>query len=245
MNRFLRDEKQHAAFNLARIKRGDKNFEVVIFPEKAVDLRSKYKNKEPEEAELLEALKSTRVFKDAQKGLEASEEDMKEVFGVDEEEKVALEIIKNGEIQLTTQQRHEIVERKKNKIIDYIARAAVDPRSNTPHPRQRIESAMDEAKFRINEFKSAKEQIPEVVDKIKSIIPLSFKTEKLRIIVPAVYTGKVYGYLKRTENVKREDWLDNGELMVELELPAAGVSDLIDEINNMTKGDAEIKRLES
>jgi len=244
MNRFLRDEKQHVTFNLARIKKEDKNFEVVIEPDKAVDLRSKYKNKEPEEAELLEALKSTRVFKDAQKGLEASAEDMKEVFGTDEEEKVALEIIKKGEIQLTTQQRREIVERKKNKIVDYIARAAVDPRSNIPHPRQRIEAAMEEAKVRISEFKTAKDQIPEVIDKIKSIIPLSFKKERLRIIVPAEYTGKAYGYLKRTENSTKTDWLDNGELMVELELPAAGVSDLVDELNNMTKGNAEIKRLE-
>ncbi|MDI3543985.1 MAG: ribosome maturation protein [Candidatus Woesearchaeota archaeon] len=238
-------EKERAEFNLARVKKNGMNFEVVVIPEKAVALKEKYSQGEaPEESELLDALQSVKVFKDAQKGLLASSEDMKNVFGTDEEEKVALEIIKTGEIQLTSEQRKEIIDRKRNQIIDYIARSAIDPRSKLPHPRVRIEAAMEEAKVRIDEFKPVKEQIPKIIKELNPIIPLSFKTTRARIIVPPVYTGKAYGYLKKFEELKKEDWLDDGSLMVEIELPAAGFPDLVDSLNDLTKGEVEIKRID-
>ena len=61
--------------NLARYKHGKHTFEIVIDSDKAIEFR-KWKS-----ISLREVLKADKVFSDAKKGLSASENLMKEVFG--------------------------------------------------------------------------------------------------------------------------------------------------------------------
>ena len=53
------------------------------------------------------------------------------------------EIVTNGEIALTTQERREKVEQKRKEILHFINMYYVDPTSNLPHPITRLETAME------------------------------------------------------------------------------------------------------
>jgi len=56
---------------------------------------------------------------------------MKAVFGTDDPRTVALEIIKRGEIPLTTEQRKKLVEEKKAQIINLITKKRHRPQNKT------------------------------------------------------------------------------------------------------------------
>ena len=86
-------DQERAHLNLARLKKAGEHFEVVIDPEKIMDYRQK-------KIELKELLLYEKVFAEAKKGLEASDELIKNVFGTDNPLEVAKVILAEGEIQL-------------------------------------------------------------------------------------------------------------------------------------------------
>ena len=66
---------------------------------------------------------------------------------------------------------------------------------------------------------------------------------KSAVKVPPEYAGRVYGALKEY-SIKREEWLNNGSLVVMLEIAPGLESVLYDKINGMTHGNVETKRIE-
>lgn len=230
-------DKEHVSFNLARYKISGKNFEIVVDPDHAI----KFKKDPKAGIEIRELLKSEHVFKDAQKGLLASEAELKEIFGSDDELLVAKDIIKKGEIQLTTEYRKGVIEQKKKRIIEIIRMSAVDPRTGLPHPPVRIEAAMNERNVRISEFETPEDQVDNVIKEIRPILPISFQTKKVCAIISAEFAPKAYGYIKKFGYLKKEEWQNNGALLIEAELPAALYIDFVENLSNITKGNAEIK----
>ena len=134
--------KERAEFNLAKFKSGGENFEIIVHPEKAID----YKN--GKEVDVRDALVYEKIFNDAQKGLLASEHTLEKLFKSSEVLEVAKKIIEKGHIQLTSEYRSKLREAKRKTIINMIHRNGVDPRTNAPHPPQRIENAFEEAKIK-------------------------------------------------------------------------------------------------
>ena len=220
----------------ARLKKQGHNFEILVDLEKAMDFK---KGK----AELSEALVSEDIFKDIKKGEHASEHDLKNIFGTEEKLAVAEKIIKDGEIQLTTEYKSKLREEKKKQVVFLISKYAVDPKSNIPHPPQRIESAMDEAKVKIEEFKSAEEQVEGIVSKLRNIIPISYESKRLNLVIPAEAGGQSFGIIKKYAKIIREEWLNDGRLSVDIEVPAGLQADLFNDLNNIAHGQVESKEL--
>lgn len=228
-------DQEKAHLNLARIDRQGNHFEVAVDPDLAV------KMKKGEEVSIHEVMKSEHVFKDAKKGLLASEEDLREFFGTEEPTEVGKKIIEKGEIQLSAEYRHEIQENKKKQIINMIHKAGYDPKTGLPHPLTRIENAMDEANVRIDPHKPAKEQLNDILDKLRPIIPISTELKEIQLKVPAQFTGKAYSTIKNLAKVKKEDWNSDGSLSVLVEVTAAVQQELLDKLNSMTHGNIESK----
>lgn len=228
-------KKERLDINLARIKKGGQKFEVVVDADKAVDYRS------GKDVDLKEVLASEKIFSDAQKGMVASESLMKQVFDTQDPLKVANIILKQGEIQLTSSYREKLREEKRKKIINIIHRNAVDPKTGLPHPPQRIEAAMKEAKAGIEEFKRAEEQVQEIVQKIRTIIPIRFEKRKMAVRIPANYAARAYTVLKNLGTILKDEWQNDGSLIAVVEFPAGLQHEFMDEINKFTKGEAEIK----
>ena len=118
-------------------------------------------------------------------------------------------ILKKGNVPMTTEQRNRFIEDKRKQIIAVIAKNSIDPRTNAPNPPMRVENAMKEARVAIDPFKSANEQIDEVVKKLSAIMPLKFTTAKISVTVPAEFANRCFGILKQY-GLKSEQWLPNG-----------------------------------
>ena len=119
---------------------------------------------------------------------------------------IAEKILRKGDLNLTTEQRRKMVTEKRKQIITFIAKTFVDPRSHLPHPPLRIEQAMSDARVNIDPFKSVEEQVKDIVESLRSIIPLKSENLLLEILVPAQYVAKSYSVLKSTGILKKEDW---------------------------------------
>jgi ribosome maturation protein SDO1 len=226
--------KHKVTFNLAKLKKAGQVFEVVVDPDLAIA------HKKGEKIPLHEVLKGEHIFADAQKGLLASENSIKEIFGTTDENKVAEIILQEGEIQLTTEHRERLREDKRKKILAIIHRNALDPQTKLPHPLARLESALEETKFKIDEFKTAEEQVDDVVKKIQVILPIRIERVVLQIHVPPKQAHQSYGLLKRMGEIKKEAWGNDGSIVVHLDIPAGLQEDVMDSMNALTHGGVEI-----
>lgn len=222
------------SINVARLKKGSDIFEVVVDPDKAVLAK-----KNPELTS--EALSFPKVFSDAKKGLQASEERMKHWFKTTDPMAVAKIIIKEGTIQLTAEYRQKLFEQKKKQLIELIHKNGVDPRTNAPHPLTRIEAAIQEAKIKIDEFKSADAQLKDALKKLQPIIPIKFVVKEIEVVIPAAYASKSYPTVKMLGRIMKESWGSDGSWTGLVEIPGGMEQEFYDKLNNITHGELQAK----
>ncbi len=221
---------------IARLKRDGEEFEILVDCDKALDFREG-------KCALEDALVTEDIFKDVKQGDKASENEMEKIFNTKDTKRIAEEIIKNGEIQLTTEHKNKIREEKRKKIVEIIHKNSVNPKTGTPHPAQRIELAMEEAKVKINEFKKAEEQVQEILSKIKEILPIKFEIWEIVARIPSKYAAQSFNILKTYGKMTKDEWQNDGSLVAIIDLPAGMSEKFENELNKLTKGEAEIKIL--
>ncbi len=219
----------------ARYEKEGEKFEVLIDP----DAAQKIKNNES--VNIIENLAIDTIFKDSKKGTRASEEKIKKVFGSDDVEAIAKEIVLKGELQLTTEQRRKAVEDKRKQVIASIVRNSINPQTKTPHPPERIKLAMDEARVKIDAFKPVDAQVKDVLKALRPVIPISFEKIRVAIKVSGADSLKVYGDIKGFGEIKKEEWQKDGSWIGVVEIPAGLQNDLYEKLNEKTKGNAETK----
>ena len=222
---------------IARLQKEEDHFEILVDPKTAEQLI------EGKEVDILSSLAIDTVFKDSKKGTHAPQESLQKHFGTDDVEMIAKEIILRGEIQLTTEQRHEMQEQKRKRVIDVIVKNAMDPKTKAPHPRQRIELAMDEAGVHIDPFKPVDQQVKIVVDALRPIVPISMEQVRISVKIPPQYVGKAYGIARNYGVLEREDWQSDGSWIGIVKIPAGMQTDFYDKLNDVTKGNVETRIL--
>ncbi|HID60434.1 MAG TPA: ribosome assembly factor SBDS [Hadesarchaea archaeon] len=222
---------------IARMSGHGTTFEVLVDPELAMIIRA------GEPTDIRNALAVDKVFKDAKKGDAASEELIQKVFGTLDVFKVAEEIIRRGEVQVTTEQRRKMREQRLKQVVSLIARRAINPQTNLPHPPARVEAAVAEAKVHVDEFKSAEQQLPKIIKKLLPILPLKFENRRIAIKIPAPHVGRTQRVVREFGTIKEEKWLGDGSWTVVVEIPAGVQSEFFDKLNNLTKGEVETKVL--
>lgn len=220
---------------IARLDKKEMHFEVLVDPYAAADLI------DGKDVEIMQNLAIDSIFKDSKKGDNASEEAMEEAFGTTDVKEIAKKIILEGEIQLTTKQRKEMRETKEKKIIEIIARNAMDPRTKAPIPRDRIRLAMEEVGMHIDPFTSVHGQAKKIIDALRPVLPIS--TEKIRIAIkiPPQYTGRAYGEIRNFGELVKEEWEKDGSWIGIIELPAGRQGEFYDRMNELTKGEVETR----
>jgi ribosome maturation protein SDO1 len=229
-------EKLH--FNIARLKKGGETFEVILDDiDKALELKS------GNNIEVREIMNGDLIFKDAHSAKKVDEESMEKWLGTTDHFKAAEFIIKNGEIQLTSEQRKRILDQKTQQILSYIQRNACDPKTKLPIPLQRIELAMKEAKIHIDPADKVDFQIKQIIPKLQPILPLSFEHIKLRIIIPSQYAGHTYSAIKNKHKSSEDTWRTDGSVQVDLEIVAGEKNDLFSLLNKLTNGEVQIEEM--
>lgn len=210
-------------------------FEILVKPDPALEYKLGKKK------DISTILVSDEIYTDSGKGTKASIEKLLKAFRTDDTTAIAEQILKKGDLNMTTDQRRKMIGEKRKQIIEYIAKTYVDPRSHLPHPPLRIEQALEQTRVSIDPFKNTEEQVKEIVEKLRAIIPLKSENMLLEITVPAQYAGQSYAVLKSTGTLKKEEWQSNGSLKAILEIPAGARANVIDRLGSITKGTATVE----
>jgi len=222
---------------IARLKKGEEHFEVLVDPYAAADLI------DGKDIDIVQSLAIDAIFKDSKKGKHASDEALQKSFGTNNIAEITKKIILKGDIQLTTEQRHKMQKNKRNRIVETIVKNAMDPKTKSPHPRQRIELAMDQAGVHIDPFKPVSEQVKTIIELLRPIIPISMENVRISVKISAEHIGKAYGTIRSYGTLEREDWQSDGSWIGIIKLPAGMQTDFYDKLNDVTKGNISTKIL--
>jgi len=218
----------------ARLRKNNTQFEILVDPELALEF------KKGKDISVENILAVSEIFKDARKGERIPERELMKHFGTTDIYRIAEEIIKNGDIQITTEQRRKLVEENKKQIAYMISRKGVDPKTNLPHPISRILNAMEEARVNIDPFKPPKEQFESVLERIREIIPIKVETVEIAVKVPIQYAGRVNSVLRNMVLIKKEEWKGDGWIAV-IQIPSGMQSEIYAKLNELTSGSVETK----
>lgn len=221
----------------ARLTVNNLKFEILVEPERAFEF------KQGKGMKTEDVLAYPAIYKDTRSTELASEKDVQKVFGTTDVYKVAEKIIKQGEIRLTTEQRRKMVEQKKVQLANLLAKKAINPQTNTPHPPQRILNAMEQTGVNIDPFIDAELQVDKVLKSIKPLLPIKFQKVLLQLKIPAQFSGRAYPVIKGSGTVKQEQWLNDGSLQLNIEILAGVQDDLFKKLADMTHGQVETKIL--
>ena len=250
---------------IGRIEKEGRNFEMLLDPEKAWEAKKIIREeintrlKEGKERsritveELLNNPKisidlifeSFTVFEDLRRGKKATDGDMEAIFNTIDGRNIAGTILLEGEINWTKAQREEERLKKLKQIITIISKNAINPQNKKPHPYQRIEKAIEEAKVKIDLMKNAEEQVDDVVKSIRSIIPIRMEQVELALKLPSAFTAKGYNIVAQLAQIKKEEWQSDGSWVSVVSLPAGLQMELIDKLNKLTHGRVQTKVLKT
>jgi ribosome maturation protein SDO1 len=210
-------------------------FEILVKPDPALDYKLGRKK------DISSVLVSDDIYTDSSKGTKPSTEKLLKAFKTEDTTEIAQKILQKGDLNLTTDQRRKMVEEKKKQLVEFISKTYVDPRTHLPHPPLRIEQAMKDARVSVDPQKSSDEQVKDIVEKLRSIIPLKSENLSLEITIPAQFASQSYAVLKSVGSLKKEEWQNNGSLKAILEIPAAARPNVIDRLGSITKGSATVE----
>lgn len=219
----------------ARLVKAGQKFEILVDPDKALEVKM------GKDVPLDSLIASEEVYEDVKKGTRASSESINKTFGTNDMKIISAKIIKEGEVQLTTDQRRQMLEEKTKAIASTISKRAINPQNNLPHPMDRILRAMDEAKVKIDLDKRVEEQIDSTINEIQKIMPIKIERIQLAIKIPSSFAGKAGNIIRSFGTLLKEEWASDGSLISLIEIPAGIQQEVYDRLNNLTRGQVEVK----
>ena len=223
---------------IARLESYGEKFEILVDPDLAADFRNPDNEKE---INIEDILAVEEIFKDSKKGDKASDESMKKVFDTTDVLEVAEQILKKGNIQITAEQRRKMQEDKRKQVISTIAREGINPQNGLPHPATRIENAMNEAKVKIDPFKSVDEQVQIALKAIKVMIPIKIEKVRVAVRLPNTATGQAYSAIRPFGKIITEEWQDDGSWIAIVEMSGGLQDDFNHKMASISGGEAETK----
>jgi ribosome maturation protein SDO1 len=165
---------------------------------------------------------------------------LEEVFDTTDPMTIIPEVIKQGEIQITADQRREMQEQKHKQLVQRITRNAVNPQmDDAPHPPERIESALEETDFRVDPMEPVETQVDDALDALRPVIPIRFDEITVAVQVPADYAGSAQAQIRQFGELEREEWQPDGSWVGVITFPAGMQNDFYDLVNEHTSGEAE------
>src|SRR6056297_1403288 len=221
----------------ARLESHGERFEVLVDPDAALAIkRGEFDD------DLEDVIAAEDVFEDASRGDRPAETALEEVFETTDPMEIIPEVIREGEIQITAEQRKEMQEQKHRKLVDRITRNAVNPQmDNAPHPPERIESALEEADFSVDPMEPVSQQVDDALDALRPVIPIRFEEVTIAVQVPADYAGSAQSKIRQFGELEREEWQNDGSWVGVLTFPAGMQNEFYDTVNELSSGEAETR----
>lgn len=217
----------------ARIKIKGKHFEISVDLDEALKVKAG-------KGDIMSALQSTSIYHDLKKADTAPKAQLEDAFGTTDIYEIAKQIILKGEVQKTQEFRDEEREKKVKQVLTLILKNASDQHGR-PYTEERLKTAIKEVHYNFDN-RPAEKQMPEIIEKLKNVIPIKLQTRRIKLKIPARYTGTIYGILQ--ESKESEEWLANGDLQVIMNIPSGMLLDFYDKINHSTHGAVQSEELQ-
>lgn len=165
-------------------------------------------------ADLDEILQIHSVFLNVSKGQIAKESDLTAAFGINNVDKIILEILERGEVQVGSEERGEQLKMLTREVATIVSDKCVNPATRTPYPIGVIEQAMAELHFSPNLTKSAKQQGLEIIKQLEQgrVLPIARAQMKLAIEIPATQSSEAIEKIKpllamiESERLDEKSW---------------------------------------
>lgn len=218
----------------AKIKRDGKNFEILVDLDEALKVRGG-------NGDVRLAVVTSEVFYNLKSGESASSADLEKIFGTTDYLVIAEKIIKSGEMEIPAEFFKKEREQKYKQVVDFLVKNTADP-NGRPFTSDRIMNALEESKIQVQD-KSIESQIQDILSKIQKFLPIRLEMKKIKVLIPAQYSGKAYGVISSYK--ESEDWFPNGDLQVIISVPAGMVMDFYDKLNSVTHGSALAEEIKS
>jgi len=221
----------------ARLESHGARFEVLVDPDAALAMkRGEF------DGDLEDVIAARDVFENASRGDRPAEEDLEEVFGTTDAMEIIPEVIERGEIQITAEQRREMQEQKHKQLVQKITRNAVNPQmDDAPHPPDRIESALEQAGFKVDPMEPVETQVDDALEALRPVIPIRFDEVTIAVQVPAEYAGSAQAQIRQFGDLEREEWQADGSWVGVLTFPAGMQNEFYNVVNEHTSGEAETR----
>ena len=221
-------------FTIVRLSAGNEKFEILVKPDPALEYKL------GKNIDISNIMISDEIYSDANKGTRISTEKLMKHFKTTDQFEIAKQIMAKGDLNMNTDQRRKMIEEKKKQIVQYINKNFVDPKTHMPHPISRINAVLDEARLAIDPFKRLDDQIKNIIDPLRKILPLKSEILELNVTVPSQFSGQSFSVFKSIGDIKSEQWLSDGSLQVVLSINAGMKSSILDRIGTATKGSAQV-----
>ncbi len=214
---------------IARLRIGKMTFETMV------DMDSAMKLKKGEEVNINDVIRDNEIWTNLKQGMRPGKDELENAFGTTDVATIVEKIAKKGEIEVSQEFRDEAVEQKRKQIIDFLVRNAIDSRTGRPFTPEMVGDSLKQAGAKIDK-QPIEKQIKGIMESLTKIIPIKIETKKVKVIVPAMHTGKAYGIVQ--EYKETENWLGNGDLELILNIPIGVQMDFYDKLNSVTHGSA-------
>lgn len=218
---------------IARIKKQNKHFEVLVDLDNALKLKDG-------KANIQETLLIESVFSDHKKGFKAARSDLEKIFGTINVYDIASKIIKEGEIQLPAEYKSKERDDKVKQVIDFIVKNSLDATTNKPFTSQRVNDAIKEVGISVDN-RPINAQIMKIIQKLREILPIKIESKRLSLNIPPEYTGVVYGLLQDFK--EKEEWKNNGSLVCIINIPSGLLMEFYDKLNSISHGNIIVEEL--
>lgn len=171
---------------VVRLKKHGCRFEIACYKNKVLSWRSGV------EKDLDEVLQSHTVYSNVSKGVLAKSRDLKKAFGNDEHddeekidyEKICLEILEKGELQVAGKERESQLSSQFRDIATIVMQKTINPETHRPYTISMIERLMHEIHFAVDPHNSSKKQALEVIRELQKNFPIKRSPMRLRLTVP-------------------------------------------------------------
>jgi len=220
---------------VARLETHGERFEILVDPDLATKIRH------GEAMDIEDAVAAIFVFENASRGERSPDEALQKVFQTTDFGTIARRIIEKGEIHLTAEQKKHLMAEKRQQVVTYIARHAINPQTGLPHPPARIEMAMEEAKVSIDPFRPFDELVAETMKALRPLIPIRFEEIRVAVKIPAEHAARAYGDIDSFARIEQEEWQKDGSWICVVKIPGGMQQELENLVRKISKGTGQTR----
>ncbi|GLJ55781.1 hypothetical protein SUGI_1197780 [Cryptomeria japonica] len=161
-----------------RLKKHGMRYEIACYKNKVLSWRSGV------EKDLDEVLQSHIVYSNVSKGVLAKSKDLIKAFGTDDQDKICLEILDKGELQVAGKERDSQLSSQFRDIATIIMEKTINTETDRPYTINMVERLMHEAHFALDPHKSSKQQALDLIRELQKQFPIKRSPMRLRLVVP-------------------------------------------------------------